>query len=86
MRFMQANEARTVEVAKKEFPALDPMVVEAAVKRMLTDGVYPKSVDITPDALKVSMDTQIALGNLATQPDYKTFVKVKYIQPALAMQ
>src|SRR5258708_6515614 len=73
-------------VAKKEFPTLDPVVVEAAVKRMLADGVYPPSVDITADALKVSMDTQIALGNLAAQPDYKTFVVKKFIEPALAMK
>ena len=86
MRFMAANEAKTVEIAKKEFPNLDPAVVEAAVKRMLADGVYPPSVDITADALKVSMDTQIALGNLASQPDYKSFVVRKYIEPALAMK
>ena len=86
MRFMAGNEARTVEIAKKEFPTLDPAVVEAAVKRMLADGVYPPSVDITPEALKVSMDTQIALGNLASQPDYKAFVVRKYIEPALAMK
>jgi NitT/TauT family transport system substrate-binding protein len=86
MRFMSRNEARTVEIAKKEFPTLDPVVVEAAVKRMLADGVYPPSVDITADALKVSMDTQIALGNLASQPDYKTFVVKKFIEPAVAMK
>jgi NitT/TauT family transport system substrate-binding protein len=86
MRFMAKNEARTVEIAKKEFPNLDPTVVEAAVKRMLGDGVYPPSVDITPEALKVSMDTQIALGNLAAQPDYKAFVVKKFIEPALAMK
>lgn len=86
MRFMQANAARTIEIAKKEFPNLDPAVVEASVKRMLADGVYPKSVDITPDALKVSMATQIALGNLAAQPDYKTFVAKDLITPALAMK
>jgi NitT/TauT family transport system substrate-binding protein len=86
MRFMAKNEAKTVEIAKKEFPTLDPVVVEAAVKRMLADGVYPPSVDITPEALKVSMDTQIALGNLATQPDYKAFVVRKYIEPAVAMK
>lgn len=86
MRFMTKNEARTAEIAKKEFPNLDPAVVEAAVKRMLADGVYPPSVDITADALKVSMDTQIALGNLAAQPDYKTFVVKKFIEPALAMK
>src|SRR3979411_2185564 len=37
VRFMTRNEARTVEIAKKEFPTLDPVVVEAAVKRMLSD-------------------------------------------------
>jgi NitT/TauT family transport system substrate-binding protein len=86
MRFMKTDEAKTVEIAKKEFPTLDPTVVEAAVKRMLADGVYPPSVDITADALKVSMDTQIALGNLAAQPDYKAFVVKKFIEPALAMK
>jgi len=86
MRFMARNEAGTVAIAKQEFPTLDPVVVEAAVKRMLSDGVYPPSVDITADALKVSMDTQIALGNLAAQPDYGTFVVRKYIDPALAMK
>ena len=86
MRFMTKNEAKTVEIAKKEFPTLDPTVVEAAVKRMLADGVYPPSVDITPEALKVSMDTQIALGNLPGQPDYKSFVVRKYIEPALTMK
>jgi NitT/TauT family transport system substrate-binding protein len=86
MRFMAKNEAKTAEIAKKEFPTLDPTVVEAAVKRMLADGVYPTSVDITADALKVSMDTQIALGNLSSQPDYKSFVVKKFIDPALAMK
>jgi NitT/TauT family transport system substrate-binding protein len=86
MRFMAKNEARTLAIARQEFPTLDPVVVDAAVKRMLGDGVYPKSVDITADALKVSMDTQIALGNLAAQPDYETFVVKKFIDPALAMK
>jgi NitT/TauT family transport system substrate-binding protein len=85
MRFMPKNEARTIEIAKSEFPNLDPAVVEAAVKRMLADGVYPPSVDISADALKVSMATQIALGNLAAQPDYGTFVDKTFITPALAM-
>ncbi len=62
---MHKNEARTVEIARKEFPTLEPAVVEAAVKRMLADNVYPTSVDITPEALKLALETQIALGNLA---------------------
>jgi NitT/TauT family transport system substrate-binding protein len=86
MRFMQADPARTVEIAKKEFPTLDPAVVEAAVTRMLKDGVYPPSVDITADALKVSMNTQIALGNLAAQPDYAAFVSKTFIDKAMAIK
>ena len=86
MRFMAKNEARTIDIARKEFPTLDPVVVEAAVKRMLGDGVYPPSVDITADALRVSMDTQIALGNLAAQPDYKSFVVKTFIDKAVAMK
>jgi NitT/TauT family transport system substrate-binding protein len=86
MRFMPANEARTIEIAKSEFPNLDPAVVEAAVKRMIAEDVYPKSVDISADALKVSMATQIALGNLSAQPNYDTFVDKTFITPALAMK
>lgn len=86
MRFMQSNEAKTVEIAKKEFPTLDAAVVENAVKRMLKDGVYPRNVEITPDALKVSMATQIALGNLAAQPDYAKFVMKTYTDKALALK
>src|ERR1700760_649077 len=86
MRFMAKEPAKTVEIAKKEFPTLDAAVVEAAVKRMLADAVYPSSVDISAEALKVAMDTQIALGNLATQPDHSTFVVKKFIDPALAMK
>ena len=81
---MQAEPARAVAVAKREFPNLDPAVVEAAVKRMMADKVYPPSVDITPDALAIAMTTQIALGNLPGQPDYATFVRRGFIDKALA--
>jgi NitT/TauT family transport system substrate-binding protein len=86
MRFMQTNKAETVAIAKKEFPTLDPAVVEASVKRMLADGVYPNNVDITPAALKIALETQISLGNLKGQPDYKTFVDKKLISAAMAMK
>ena len=61
-------------------------MVESAVKRMIEDNVYPPSVDITPAALKVSMDTQIALGNLGAQPVYDKFISSGYIKKALAMK
>lgn len=86
MRFIAAHPDETVAIAKTEFPNLDPAVVEAAVKRMIVEKVYPSSVDITAEALKTGMDTQIVLGNLSAQPEYGKFVVKKYIEPALAMK
>jgi NitT/TauT family transport system substrate-binding protein len=82
IQLMQSDPGKAVAVAKKEFPTLDPVVVETAVKRMMSDKVYPESVDITPAALKIALDTQIALGNLAGQPDYATFVRRDFIAKA----
>ena len=84
LRSIRSDPAGAIAIAKKEFPTLDPSVVENAVKRMIEDKVYPSSVDITPAALKVSMDTQIALGNLASQPVYDKFIASTYIKKALA--
>lgn len=84
LRSIRSDPAGAIAIAKKEFPTLDPSVVEAAVKRMIEDKVYPSSVDITPAALKVSMDTQIALGNLVSQPVYEKFIASTYIKKALA--
>ena len=86
IRLMQSEPAKAVAVAKKEFPNLDPAVVEAAVKRMMGDKVYPESVDIAPAALTIALDTQIALGNLAAQPDYAAFVRRDFITKAMAGQ
>jgi NitT/TauT family transport system substrate-binding protein len=63
---------------------VDPKIVNAAVKRMLDDGVYPRNVDIAPKSLTVAMDTQIALGNLKQQPKYNTFIAQNFIHQALA--
>jgi NitT/TauT family transport system substrate-binding protein len=82
--YMQTNPSEAAAIARKEFPTIDAAVVDAAVKRMLTEDVYPKSVDITPKALTVAMDTQIGLGNLKQQPKYDAFIARNYIQAALA--
>ena len=86
LRFMAKNRKAVIEVAKKEFPTLDPQVVENAVNRMMDENVYPKSVQITPEALKIAMDTQIALGNLKEQPDYSKFVNQQFISKALLIK
>jgi NitT/TauT family transport system substrate-binding protein len=68
LQYTKADPAGTIAVAQKEFPKLDPAVVEAAVKRMLAENVYPTDVLITPDALTTAMKTPIGLGNLKSQP------------------
>ena len=84
LRFIHTEVPETVAIAQKEFPTLDPAVVEAAVKRMIEEHVYPDSVEITPAALKLGLDTQIALGNLAAQPDFDSFVDSRYFKQAAA--
>ncbi len=83
---IKTDPAKAIEIAKKEFPQLDPAVVEAATKRMIADKVYPESVDITPEALKTGLNTQIYLGNLKEQPEYNSFVAHRYIEKALSSQ
>ncbi len=84
-RFMHANPDETIAIAQKEFPSLDKKVVEAAVKRMLKESVYPTSVETTNDAFETAMKTQIALGNLKEAPDYATFVFPDYVKKAMAL-
>ncbi len=84
-RFIQSNPDETVAIAQKEFPSLDPKVVEAAVRRMIKENVYPKNTETAPDALKVAMDTQIVLGNLPAQPNFATFVIQDYSKKALTL-
>lgn len=81
---MQSDPGGAIAVAKQEFPKLEPAVVEAAVKRMIAENVYPKSVETTPDALKTAMQTQIGLGNLKAQPAYDTFVVQAFTKKAVA--
>jgi len=83
LRFIRRDGAGTVAIAEQEFPTLDPAVVKAAVERMIADDVYPRSVEIAPAALKLSLDTQIALGNLAAQPEFGSFVATQFFEHAV---
>ena len=84
LAYIQSDTAGAVAIAKKEFPKLDPAVVEAAVKRMVAEDVYPKTVETTPDALKTALQIQINIGNLKAQPDYASFVVQTYSKKAMA--
>jgi NitT/TauT family transport system substrate-binding protein len=82
--YMHSDPKGVAEIARKEFPTLEPAIVDAAVHRMLTEGVYPKSAEISKAALETTMATQIALGNLKAQPVYSEFVVQKYIHQTMA--
>ncbi|NEW86383.1 ABC transporter substrate-binding protein [Rhodopseudomonas sp. WA056] len=86
LRFMKNNPDETVAIAQKEFPTLDPKIVEAAVRRMMAENVYPSSVQTTQQAFETAMQTQIALGNLKQAPKYEDFVIQDYVKPALALK
>jgi NitT/TauT family transport system substrate-binding protein len=82
--YMQTNVDETIAIAKKEFPSLDPAVVEAAVRRMVQERIYSASVDISREAFENSMSTQVELGNLKRMPAYDTIVSRRYIIDAIA--
>ena len=83
LAYMQTDTPGAIEIAKKEFPKLEPAVIEAAVKRMIAENVYPKTVETTPEAFKIAMQTQILLGNLKEQPDYNSFVVQTFVKKTL---
>ncbi len=81
--FMQNDVPGTIAIAKREFPSLEPAVVEAAVKRMVRERIYSTSVDISAPAFENSMTTQVDLGNLKAMPAYDSIVSRRYIRAAL---
>lgn len=86
LQFMQQDIPGTIEIAKREFPSLDPNVVEAAVQRMVREQIYSSSVDISRQAFENSMATQVDLGNLKAMPEYEKVVSRAYIRAALGQK
>ncbi|CAG2138890.1 ABC transporter substrate-binding protein [Cupriavidus plantarum] len=84
--YMQRDVAGTAAIARRQFPTLDPAVVDAAVKRMIGERIYSTSVDVSPEAFRNSMATQVELGNLKTMPAYDAIVSRRYIRAALGDQ
>lgn len=86
MRYISNDPAGAAQIAKTEFPSLEPAVVENAVKRMIADDVYPKSVATTPEAFETGMKTQVYLGNLKEVPAYGKVITTVYSDKAVAMK
>lgn len=65
-KLMQTSPQVAYRVAVAEFPTLEKNVVEAAVKRMLDQKIYPATPSISKAAFQAGLDLQISIGNIKT--------------------
>ncbi len=86
IRYLRTNPAGAVAIAQKEFPALEPTVVEAAVRRMIAEGVYPHSAAISPEAFATAMKVQGYLGYLKQSPAYAAVINPVFAEKAAAIE
>ncbi len=64
---------KTLEIAQKLFPALDPNIIEKALNRMMAKDVYPSSVVVPDDYWQRTLKTRLEAGDLqALQPTGKS--------------
>jgi NitT/TauT family transport system substrate-binding protein len=63
-KLMQTSPQIAYKVAVAEFPSLEKAVVEAAVKRMLEQKIYPATPSISREAFQAGLDLQISIGNI----------------------
>src|SRR5450830_237361 len=63
-KLMKTNPQVAYRVAVAEFPSLEKSVVEAAVKRLLNQKIYPATPSISKQAFQAGLDLQISIGNI----------------------
>jgi len=80
LAMIHASPEKAQAVARKEFPSLDPAVVNAAVQRMISANVYPPAVTITPAAFDNAIDMQKFVGNIKTDMRYADIVDPKFAE------
>lgn len=82
-KLMQTQPEIAREVARKEFPTLDPKVVDAAVNRMLKQKIYPATPEISTTAFQNGLDLQVSIGNIAKgQVTYDSAVNNSFAEKA----
>ena len=72
--FIHKNPAEAKAIAKKEFPNMDPKVVESAVQRMIDSNVYLPSGKVTEKAYKNAIDIQKFIGHIKKDIPYTEMV------------
>ncbi|MBF7688162.1 ABC transporter substrate-binding protein [Acinetobacter rathckeae] len=83
-KLMQSNPNLARSIARKEFPTLDPKVVDAAVDRMLAQNIYPATPEISQAAFNNAINLQISIGNIKPgQVAYHDAVDNSFAQKAV---
>lgn len=82
-KLMQSTPQVAYRVAVAEFPTLDKAVVEAAVKRLLDQKIYPATPSISKAAFQAGLDLQISIGNIkAGEVTYDSAVDNSFAEKA----
>jgi NitT/TauT family transport system substrate-binding protein len=82
MQLIQKDPSKAIAAGQRAFPRLAPEIVEAAVRRMIADEMYPKSVDITPDTFERGVGLYLEKG--ASLPAFGQTVNRTFIEKAIA--
>jgi NitT/TauT family transport system substrate-binding protein len=61
---MRANPSEAVQTAKEFFPQLEPTVLNLAIKRLLEEEVWPKSVLVSAASWDRAVAVRVAAGDL----------------------
>lgn len=61
---IQSSHGTAKEVARAEFPSLDPKIVDSAVQRLIDQNIYAATPDISEQAFRNALALQESIGNI----------------------
>jgi len=68
LRFIHSDTAGAVEVGVRQFPEVSRIVIEMAIRRMISEGVIPDHAFVSDDAWKSALQVRVDLGDLKQLP------------------
>jgi NitT/TauT family transport system substrate-binding protein len=83
-KLMRTSPEVAYRVAVQEFPSLEKSVVEAAVKRLLDQKIYPATPSISKQAFQSGLDLQVYIGNIKpAEVSYDSAVDNSFAEKAI---
>jgi NitT/TauT family transport system substrate-binding protein len=86
MRFAHADPAAAVAIARRKFPDVDPQVVDAAVKRMITSNTLPTHVTMDPAGWANTVNVRVELGDLKDRATAGRTLDDRFARKALLLK